>query len=113
MTNQLGMAEQHSIITLWKQGWSHRRIARTLGIHRATVSRYVRLASERIEEAHGPPTSTEAKPASRVGDSKPAISINRDTGKRRHWGHAIRPFRRTLEPPCPPFHKPTKKPKAI
>ena len=59
MANQLGMAEQHSIITLWKRGWSRRRIARTLGIHRETVSRYVRLASERIEEAHGPPISTE------------------------------------------------------
>ncbi len=34
MANQLGMAEQHSIVTLWKRGWSHRRIARTLGIHR-------------------------------------------------------------------------------
>ena len=32
MANQLGMAEQHSIITLWKRGWSHRRIARTLGV---------------------------------------------------------------------------------
>ena len=80
MANQLGMAEQHSIITLWKQGWSHRRIARTLGIHRETVSRYVRLASERIEEAHGPPTLTEAKPASRVGDARPAISITGSSG---------------------------------
>jgi transposase len=42
------------------------------------VSRYVRLASERTDEAHGPPASAEAKPAkpaSRVGDSKPAIPI--------------------------------------
>ena len=85
MANQLGMAEQHSIITLWKQGWSHRRIARTLGIHRETVSRYVRLASERIEETHGPPTSTEAKPASRVGESKPAISITGSAGGAVGW----------------------------
>ncbi len=85
MANQLGMAEQHSIIALWRRGWSHRRIARTLGIHRETVSRYVRLASERIEEAHGPPTSTEAQPASRVGDSKPAISITGSAGGAVGW----------------------------
>ncbi len=75
MANQLGMAEQHSIITLWRRGWSHRRIARTLGIHRETVSRYVRLASRRTEDAHAPPASTEGKPGSRVGDAKPAIPI--------------------------------------
>ena len=93
MANQLGMAEQHSIITLWKRGWSHRRIARTLGIHRSTVSRYVRLASEATINATGPPgacgpprislaarcdghdAAGAAKPGSRVNDSKPAISI--------------------------------------
>ncbi len=32
------MAKQHSIIALWERGWSHRRIARTLGIYRETVS---------------------------------------------------------------------------
>jgi len=88
MANQLGMAEQHSIITLWKRGWSYRRIAQTLGIHRDTVSRYVRLASERTEEAHGPPASTKAKPAkpaSRVGDSKPAISITGSEGEATGW----------------------------
>jgi len=88
MANQLGMAEQHSIITLWKRGWSYRRIAQTLGIHRETVSRYVRLASERTEEAHGPPKSTEAKPAeptSRVGDSKPAISITGSEDEATGW----------------------------
>ena len=93
MANQLGMAEQHSIITLWKQGWSHRRIARTLGIHRETVSRYVRLASERIEEAHGPPPSTEGKPASRVGDSKPAISIAGSSGRQ----SLCEPYRKVIE----------------
>ena len=75
MANQLGMAEQHSIITLWKRGWSHRRIARTLGIHRETVSRYVRLASRRTEDAHAPPAPAEGQPASRVGESKPTIPI--------------------------------------
>lgn len=44
MANQLKMATVHSIQTLWQRGWSRRRIARTLGIHRETVGRYIRLA---------------------------------------------------------------------
>jgi transposase len=72
MANQLGMAEQVSIITLVKRGWSYRRIARTLGIHRETVSRYARLAAERTEQNHGPPP---VEPDFQAGDSKPAISI--------------------------------------
>jgi hypothetical protein len=34
---------QHSITTLAAHGWSHRRIARELGINRETVGRYLRL----------------------------------------------------------------------
>lgn len=60
MANQLKMALQHSIITLVRQGWSFRRVARTLGVHRETVARYVRLDAE-----------AEAEP----GRAKPAISI--------------------------------------
>ena len=43
MANQLTMAKVHSILTLHQRGWSNRRIARALGIHRKTVGRYVRL----------------------------------------------------------------------
>ncbi len=104
MANQLGMAEQHSIITLWKRGWSHRRIARTLGIHRETVSRYVRLASEATVGATDqsvcdrPPGVSRplepdprdapkpGKPASRVGESKPAIPITGSEDDAAEWG---------------------------
>lgn len=43
MANQLKMAMVQAIIGLLEQGWSHRRIARELGIHRETVARYDRL----------------------------------------------------------------------
>jgi transposase len=59
MANQLKMALQQSIITLAGRGWSFRRIARELGVHRETVARYARL-------------NTEAAEAERA---KPAISI--------------------------------------
>ena len=43
MANHLKMATVHTIYTLLERGWSHRRIARTLGIDRETVARYARL----------------------------------------------------------------------
>jgi transposase len=42
MANQLKMATIDTIVTLQQQGWSVRRIARTLGIHRDTVARHLR-----------------------------------------------------------------------
>ena len=54
MANTLKMAHVNTIRTLLERGWSRRRIARELGIHRETVSRYARIEG--------------------TGDSKPAIS---------------------------------------
>jgi len=67
MANQLGMAEQQSIITLAGHGWSKRRIARELGVHRETVDRYLR-------RNQGPPESGDG--------SKPAISTAGSAGRR-------------------------------
>ena len=44
MANRLEMAAANAILLLWRRGWSYRRIARELGVHRETVSRYVKLA---------------------------------------------------------------------
>jgi len=43
MAHRLKMAKIHAIEALLRLGWSHRRIARELGVHRETVSRYDRL----------------------------------------------------------------------
>ena len=61
MANQLKVATVHSIQTLRDRGWSQRRIARTLGIHRETVGRYLQLGGASC----GPPgdDSKPAKPA--------------------------------------------------
>ena len=40
--NQLNVSLQHSIATLAANGWSARKIARELGVHRETVGRYLR-----------------------------------------------------------------------
>jgi transposase len=45
MANRLKMAEVYAIYALLERGWSRRRIAQALGIDRATVRRYARLAA--------------------------------------------------------------------
>ncbi len=64
--NQLEVSIQQSIIALASKGWSHRRIARELGIHRETVGRYLAVHKE-PNPAIVPTGSTE------VHVSKPAI----------------------------------------
>lgn len=77
MANQLKMAQVHAIEVLRARGWSFRRIARELGIHRETVARYLALArgspakpAKVIAGSENPPDSEPAKvitgePASR------------------------------------------------
>jgi hypothetical protein len=65
MANQLKMAEIYSIVTLRAQGWSHRRIARELGIHRETVARYLALLKAQSTE----PVLAGSKPANALTGS--------------------------------------------
>lgn len=83
MANRLKMAEVTTIEALRAQGWSARRIARELDLHRDTVRRYLHLAEARSKPAHaptgsGPPESAHAPhgpgAASAVDRSKPAIA---------------------------------------
>ena len=66
--NELKMATVQAIQGLLLQGWSHRHIARTLGINRETVSRYAKLQKEPPKPAI-PTAGSEPNP-----DSNPAIS---------------------------------------
>jgi transposase len=68
MANQLRMAQVHAIQVLRDQGWSRRRIARELGIHRDTVGRYLRRGRD------GPSPDTPSPPA------KPAKVITGSDG---------------------------------
>ena len=65
--NQLNVSLQHSITTLAAHGWSHRRIARELDIHRETVGRHLRLADSKPAKVL---TGVEPAPA-----AKPAIPL--------------------------------------
>ena len=66
--NFLKVNEQHTILTLNAHGWSQRRIARELGIHRETVGKYLRLAGAipalaKAMASPGPAATARAKPA--------------------------------------------------
>ena len=67
MANRIRVAIIESILRLREQGWSFRRIAQALGVHRETVSRYVRLAEAGAKPATNLSTGSEAD-----GEPKPA-----------------------------------------
>jgi transposase len=54
MANQLKMADRLAIQGLLARGWSHRRIARELVVHRETVARYARLTDDGPKPAKAP-----------------------------------------------------------
>jgi len=83
MVNQLKMAEQKAIEALAEKGWSQRRIARELGIHRETVSRYLRRV-QRTGETGRVEGKSVSKPAISIPgaqESKPAISMTGSAGR--------------------------------
>ena len=74
--NQLNVSLQHSITTLAAHGWSHRRIARELDIHRETVGRHLRLAgSKPAKVLPGSAPDPAAKPAIPLAGSEPLLEL--------------------------------------
>ena len=85
MSNELSMAERETIAALLRQGWSKRRIARELGLHRDTVRRYAREVSRGQANPESVETAT-AKQATPIKvatgtDSKQATLSEVATGK--------------------------------
>jgi transposase len=76
MANHLRMAVIESILSLHQRGWSQRRIARELGIDRATVARQLGQAQNEPKPASAPTgsdaQSPESKPASAPAGSASA-----------------------------------------
>jgi len=69
MANLLSVAQVHSILVLYERGWSCRRIALELGVHRETVGKYVRGARAPSEPGSKP---AKAPPGSAPGSEVPA-----------------------------------------
>src|SRR5207247_3536411 len=65
--NQLNVNQQQTILTLHQQGWSKRRIARELGLDRATVRKYLAEADSKSPtpqagSAESPPAKSPTNP---------------------------------------------------
>ncbi len=122
MANQLKMAVVHAIETLWRQGWSARRIGRTLKIHRDTVRRRIRLLQARAAERQeaSDPKAANAPPGAgplltgtygRSGGPKPAnapigsgLAGQAAPGSANDWGHGVvRPERSGPASGCEPY----------
>lgn len=71
MPNQLKMPRIQSIIALREQGWSLRRIAEELGIHRQTVAEYVRKPSKPTQAPTGTDNSKPTQAPTGSDGSKP------------------------------------------
>lgn len=70
MANQLKMAEVQAILALARSGWSSRRIARHLGVHRETVGRHRHLSESKPASAplgsEGAPLGSESAPTGSI-----------------------------------------------
>ena len=67
MANQLKMAEVQAILALARSGWSHRHIARQLGVHRETVGRHLRLCAPGDSKPASAPIGSEGSVSALVG----------------------------------------------
>ena len=65
MANNIRVAMQQTIITLWGLGRSARSIAAELGVNRKTVNRYVRLHKRKLAES-------QTGPGVAIGSARPA-----------------------------------------
>jgi len=104
VANHLKMAQIHSVLTLHARGWSYRRIARELGIHRDTAKRYV----ERIGSA--PPgevaSQDRANPPAGLMDDLAYLAIqNRPNPPAGSDGHMPAPMPSGPASTCEPFRQ--------
>jgi len=100
MANRVKMAVENTIIGLWRRGWSYRKIARTLEVHRETVSRYVRLAREGPKPAKvtpGPGGEDQSKPAKvTAGDGTGTPHVGGSPTRRIFNRSECEPFREVI-----------------
>lgn len=94
MANELKVAKVLSIKALHERGWSQRRIARELGVHRETVARHLREDSKRAKataEPGGP------KPAKAPPGSEPSADVSKPAKAPTGSRSLCEPFREAIE----------------
>ena len=105
MANEVKMDVKHSIQALYMKGWSRRRIARELNIHRKTVKRYVDQIPDtpEVDSKCTIPTAGNSTESESPGDPKCTIST---AGKIRTFAPS-KPGRASS---CEPFRTVIKRP---
>lgn len=88
MVNRIKMAKIQAILTLHARGWSQRRIADELGVHRDTVARYVAADQSKSADA---PTGSGA-------ENQPKAPTGSETENRPEAPTGLRPSRSDCEP---------------
>ena len=73
MANHLTMALVETILSLHQRGWSQRRIARELGIHRETVGRYLDQPKCGSKPANAPSGSAGGRSGSKPAKGAPRL----------------------------------------
>ena len=92
MANYLKMAKVSEILTLREHGWSQRRIARELGIHPDTVSRYIHLSGKDSKPAKAPTGSEDSKQVKAPTGSDDVNGCNATSSRSQ-----CAPFRKVIE----------------
>jgi len=67
MANVIGMEQRNAILGLWRRKWSRRRIARTLGLNRRTVARYIAEHERETGETNPPASKCTIPPTGKLG----------------------------------------------
>jgi len=67
MANVIGMEQRSAILGLWRRKWSHRRIARTLGLNRRTIARYIEQFEREAARAERPDSKCTILPPGKEG----------------------------------------------
>jgi transposase len=81
MSNWLKMSQVNTIDQLLKNGWSHRRIARELGVHRVTVARHARRLAAGSDPKATIPTAGSGPVADGAADPKVTIPTAGKSGR--------------------------------
>lgn len=86
MANRIKMALQTAILGLYRRGWSFRRIAKELGVHRETVAEYVKKDGSKpamLPTSPGNGSKPSIPPAGKSvsSESKPAILPTGNSGR--------------------------------
>jgi transposase len=99
VVNRLTLSLQHSIVTLSERGWSARRIARELGIHRETVGKHLRPKPAKVTTG-SPDDDPVAKPAivtAGFSEGEPVSKPAKVTTGSRTGRSSCEPWREAIE----------------